>query len=348
MKIALIFNPFSYKAHEENLRVVQKYFGLFPPLSLAWVASIIRESGNDAIIIDARTLRLTPDDVARRLYVYKPDMIGFMMTTYMFPETLEWIKYLKKRLLDNNIKVKVFIGGYNLRVYPKESLSHQEIDFGCYEHAYYTVPALLSALEKKNPCFDHVPGLIWKKNNSIVVNPHPQQIDFNLFPFPARDLLPNELYAEFPTQRKNFTVMVTSLGCPHACNFCEANQTPYSPRNPERVISEIEECYHQYGIREIDFFDYQFTSDKNRVKKICEQIIEKNIDITWACRSRIDTVDESLLKLMSQAGCNRIYWGIESASQHVLNSLNKGITTEQIVETIQTSKKNNIQNLGFF
>jgi radical SAM superfamily enzyme YgiQ (UPF0313 family) len=51
---------------------------------------------------------------------------------------------------------------------------------------------------------------------------------------------------------------------------------------------------------------------------------------------------------MSQAGCNRIYWGIESASQHVLNSLNKGITTEQIVETIQTSKKNNIQNLGFF
>jgi radical SAM superfamily enzyme YgiQ (UPF0313 family) len=219
MKIALIFNPFSYKAHEENLRVVQKYFGLFPPLSLAWVASIIRESGNDAIIIDARTLRLTPDDVARRLYVYKPDMIGFMMTTYMFPETLEWIKYLKKRLLDNNIKVKVFIGGYNLRVYPKESLSHQEIDFGCYEHAYYTVPALLSALEKKNPCFDHVPGLIWKKNNSIVVNPHPQQIDFNLFPFPARDLLPNELYAEFPTQRKNFTVMVTSLGCPMPAIF---------------------------------------------------------------------------------------------------------------------------------
>jgi len=348
MKVALIFNPFSYKVHEENLRVVQKYFGLFPPLSLAWVASIIRDSGHDSIIIDARTLRLTPDDVGKRLVKYKPDIIGFMMTTYMFPETLEWIKYLKNYLSNNRINVKVLIGGYNLRVYPKESLSHKEIDYGCLEHAYYTVPALLSELEKKNPCFDHIPGLVWKNKDLIVVNPNTQKIDFNLFPFPARDLLPNELYAEFPTQRKNFTVMVTSLGCPHSCNFCEANTTSYSPRNPELVVKEIEECYNKYGIREIDFFDYQFTSDKNRVKKICELLIEKKIDIIWACRSRVDTVDENLLKMMALAGCNRIYWGIESSSQQVLDSFNKGITIEQIIETIKSSKKLNIQNLGFF
>ena len=95
MKVALIFNPFSYKAHEENLRVVQKYFGLFPPLSLAWVASIIRESGHDATIIDARTLRLTPEDVARRLLNYTPQVIGFMilLTLRIYPPVEKKIPY---------------------------------------------------------------------------------------------------------------------------------------------------------------------------------------------------------------------------------------------------------------
>ena len=66
----------------------------------------------------------------------------------------------------------------------------------------------------------------------------------------------NELYAEFPTERKNFTVMVTSLGCPKKCTFCEAGGTQYNARKPETVIAEMEECYNKYGIREIDIFDY--------------------------------------------------------------------------------------------
>ena len=98
MRLALVFNPFSYKLHEENLRVVQKYFGLFPPLSLAWVAAIARRAGHDVIIIDARTMQLSKADVADRLKQWQPDMIGFMMTTYMFRETYGWAQYLKKEL----------------------------------------------------------------------------------------------------------------------------------------------------------------------------------------------------------------------------------------------------------
>ena len=56
MRIAFVFNPFKYKVHEENIRVVQKYFGLFPPLSLAWAAAIAEQSGHQAIIIDAQSI----------------------------------------------------------------------------------------------------------------------------------------------------------------------------------------------------------------------------------------------------------------------------------------------------
>jgi len=355
LRIALVFNPFSYKIQEENLYIVQKYFGLFPPLSLAWVAAIIEKAGHTVTIIDARTLNLTKEQTLKKLKEFKPDILGFMMTTYMFPETLEWIRYLKKGLKS---RPYVLIGGYNLRIYPKESVSYPEIDFGCVEHAYYTVPSLLYELESGNNNFENVPGLIWKKvkktstgnsgQTEIIVNPHPQKIDFNKFPNPARHLLPNELYAEFPTQRKNFTVMVTSLGCPYRCSFCEAGGTAYSPRSPETVVNEMEECYTKYGIREIDIFDYEFTAIKSRVIDICSEIKRHNLEILWACRSRVDTLDEEMLYSMKMSGCDRIYFGIESGCQEILDRTNKGITLKQIENTISLCKKLRIKTLGFF
>ncbi|MBU1134805.1 MAG: B12-binding domain-containing radical SAM protein [Candidatus Omnitrophica bacterium] len=342
MKLALVFNPFSYKIHEENLRIVQKYFGLFPPLSLAWVASIAERAGHQVIIVDARTLRLSKEDVLDRLKEFKPDILGFMMTTYMYRDTLEWIRFLKPKL-----KVPVVIGGYNLRVYPRESIVPQEINFGVVEQAYYTIPALLSELEGRGS-FSQVPGLVYKDNGNIKITSHSEKINFNDFPNPARHLLPNELYAEFPTERKNFTVMVTSLGCPRKCTFCEAGGTSYSPRSPMTVVNEMQECCQKYNIREIDIFDYEFPWIKERTLAICKEIQKRNLDIIWACRSRIDSVDEELLREMKKSGCSRIYYGVESGNQEILDRINKDITIKQIKETIKLTKKAGIKALGFF
>ena len=343
MKVSLIFNPFSYKIHEENLRIVQRYFGLFPPLSLAWVASIAREAGHDVELVDARTLRLGPDDVLAHLRKRKPDILGFMMTTYMFRETLDWVRYLRGGLGG----VPVMIGGYNLRVYPKVSVMPPEIDFGCYNSAYHTVPRLLEELEGGRR-FDDVPGLIYKRNGEVVQTEYGEDPEFDDYPTPARDLLPNELYAEFPTERKNFTVMVTSKGCPMACLFCEASRTRYNPRSVGKVVDEMEECYHRHGIREIDVFDYEFPIVRKRALAICKEIQRRKLDISWACRSRIDSVDNELLREMRAAGCTRIYYGIEAGDQEMLDVVDKRITLEQVRETIELTKKNGIRALGFF
>ena len=336
-----MFNPFKYKVHEENLRVVQKYFGMFPPLSLAWTAAIAREAGHEVALIDARTLNLTKQQTLARLREFKPDILGFMMTTYMYPETLEWISYLKREL-----SLPVVVGGYNLRVYPRESISHPEIDFGVIEHSLETIPRLLAALEGKMEIKDVV-GLVYKdKSGAIQLNP-PRRVNFDKYPNPARDLLPNHLYAEFPTQRKNFTVMVTSLGCPRSCVFCEAGRTEYNPRRPITVVNEMDECYHKYGVREIDIFDYDFTADRQRVIEICRKMRERELDIIWACRSRVD-IDEELLREMKAAGCDRIYFGIESGSPEVLERVKKGITLDQTRKTVKLTKRLGIKALGFF
>lgn len=343
MRVAFVFNPFSYKLHEENIRIVQKYFGLFPPLSLAWVAAIAEKAGHEAIIVDARTLGLDMERTCDILRDFKPDLLGFMMTTYMFRETLAWAGYLKERL-----NVPVVIGGYNLRVYPRESLMNDVADYGCYRQAIYMFPALLEQLGGGRR-FEDVPGLIYKNGSEIRVNPpHPDEENFDEYPNPARHLLPNELYAEFPTERKNFTVMVTSLGCPKSCVFCEAGHTRYAPRSADTVVNEIEECYKKHGIREIDIFDYEFPIIRKRAADICDKIIERKLDVIWACRARIDSVDEALLRKMRRAGCSRIYYGIETGDQKTLDVLNKGITTRQVRDTITATREVGIKALGFF
>ena len=342
MRLALVFNPFSYKLHEENLRVVQKYFGLFPPLSLAWVASIAREAGHEVIIVDARTLQLTRQEVADRLREFQPDMLGFMMTTYMFRETYSWIQYLKKEL-----GLPVIVGGYNLRVYPQESVTPEDIDFGCVNSALVTVPAFLKEFETSRR-FGDVPGLVYREGGRIIQTPGPDQEErFEDYPNPARDLLPNELYAEFPTERRNFTVLVTSKGCPRGCLFCEAGRTNYNPRSPQKVVDEIQECHDLYGVREIDVFDYEFCAVRKRTLAVCQEIQRRQIDVTWACRARIDTVDPELLQQMHKAGCRRIYYGIESGVQEILDGINKGITLEQTQKTIRDTHDVGIKALGF-
>ncbi len=294
-------------------------------------------------IIDARTLRLSKDQVVKMLKKDRPDMIGFMMTTYMYRETLEWIKYIKKEMP----KLKVIIGGYNLRVYPIESVMDETIDYGCFNSAYETVPGLLETIENNRDPGD-VPGLIYKRNGKVIQTDYPHEPDFNLYPNPARHLLPNELYAEFPTERKNFTVMVTSKGCPMGCKFCEAGGTKYNPRSIQTVVDEIEECYNRYGIREIDIFDYEFLINKKRAMGICEEIERRKLDILWACRARIDSVNDELLGAMKRAGCGRIYFGIESGLQEMLDRVNKRITLEKVRESIKMTKKHGIRTLGFF
>ena len=343
MRLALIFPPFSYKLHEENIRIAVQYFGIMPPLSLAWVASIAEKAGHKVTIIDARTLKLSQEDVLDRLNEFKPDIMGFMMTTYMYRETLDWIRFLKKRL-----KIPVVIGGFNLHIYPKESIIPEEIDFGVLDSAFYTLPHLLSELENNKNLFKNVPGLIYKERGDIKINPSISEPNFDAYPNPARHLLPNELYAEFPTERRNFTIMITSKGCPQRCNFCEEGSTPFLSRSPQVVADEMEECNRKYNIREIDIFDVNFTWDKKRTTSICNEIIRRGLDISWACRSRIDLVDEEMLKIMKKSGCVRIYYGLESGTQKILDALRKGITLEGIRKTIATTKEVGIKSLGFF
>ena len=343
MKVALIFPTYAHKIFTENLSTVDEEFCVAPPIILAYVAAILEKHGHAVMLLDAKALTLSKEEALKRFVAFEPDILGFRAETYYFHEALDWIRYLKAHL-----GVPVIAGGINLTLYPLEVLSHPEIDYGIIGEAFESLPRFLSALENGDD-YSRLSGVAYKDDeNKVVINPPEHKVyDFDLYPYPARHLLPNDKYYSFVSQRKNFTIMLTSTGCPYGCLFC-AIPFSYRVRTPENVVDEIEVCYQDFGVREIDFFDAVLFMPRERIREIFRLIQRRKLDIEWSARSRIDVVDEQLLKEAARAGCRQIYYGIESADQQILDSVKKGIQPKAVIETIKISKKFGIRTMGFF
>jgi len=96
------------------------------------------------------------------------------------------------------------------------------------------------------------------------------------------------------------------------------------------VFREMMYLYEHYGIRSICFREDNFTGDYERVAELCRLLIKSGVDIEWAAESRIDEVDEDLLKLMAEANCKCLMLGVESGCDRMLHMMKKDITILQI------------------
>ncbi len=143
--------------------------------------------------------------------------------------------------------------------------------------------------------------------------------------------------------------MFTSRGCPYKCLFCDRPQLGknFRARSAKNVVDEMEEC-EKMGIREIFIYDDTFGVDRNRVLDICAEIKKRGLKIAWDIRTRVNTVDEEILKALKGAGCQRIHYGVEAGTQKILNVLRKGITLDQVKRAFYLTKKAGIQTAGYF
>jgi len=162
---------------------------------------------------------------------------------------------------------------------------------------------------------------------------------------PARDLLPMDIYYSPPTKSLGGTRVaniLSSRGCPFHCSFCLSDMMwgrRYRQRSVNKIIEEMEDCANNYSCDEFNFNDDLFTADKNRVRKFCDKIIEKKINVSWVAMSRADYIDMDLLKIMKKAGCKKIAMGLESGSEQVLKCMNKRTNLDKSVEAVKMIKK---------
>ncbi|MDI6902781.1 MAG: radical SAM protein [Methanocellales archaeon] len=317
---------------------------ILPPLSLAYIAAVLRDHGYNVEIVDSIALNLTLNDLIKKLS--KADLFVFVVSTPTFMTDLNTIEEVKKCFPD----IKNCLFGTHVSTFPEETLKKDFVDFAVVGEGEITILELANALEK-GQSLSKVKGLAYKKDGIKINSKRPLIEDLDSLPFPARDLLPMERYKPFFYKKLPFTTMLTSRGCPFSCIYCSSRvifNRKWRSRSPENVVEEIEEVVDKFGIKEIFFNDDLFTLDKKRVQKICDLILENDLDIVWGCESRADTVDHKTLKLMKESGCYKIFYGIESGSQHILDKTKKDIKIDQIEETFKKTKEVGIQCNGSF
>jgi radical SAM superfamily enzyme YgiQ (UPF0313 family) len=195
-----------------------------------------------------------------------------------------------------------------------------------------------------------VRGLGWRRNGEVTVNSdRPFFRNLDDLPMPLHDLLPLASY-RMPMIKGPYTFIVTSRGCPAGCKYCIKHVTyQYAVRlrSPEKLVEEMHLLYG-LGVRHIHMYADLFTVNRDQVVDLCKLMIKDGPKVTWTANSRVDYVDEEMLRLMGQAGCNLMAWGIESGNEVVLKKAHKGYKMEQAHRALRWSHEAGIKNWGYF
>lgn len=333
----LMYTPRVRKAYTDTAQIL-------PNLSLAYLAGSLERAGFEVRYIEAFALRLSVEEIVKRLLEFNPVAVGFNMITETFLDSLAYIKLIKQ-----SFPAPIVVGGMHLSLYPRETLSHECIDYGVIGEGWKSLPDLLHVIAAGGGKLDQISGLVWREDGEVVQN-HATDggTPLDQVPFPARHLLPNDAYSCVMSKRHPVTVMISSYGCPFKCAYCDVGTISYQMRSAESVIAEVEECREKHGICEIWFQDETFTLNPERVHAICDAIRHKKLDITWSIRTRADLVTRDMLREMRAAGCFKIHFGVESADPDVLTRLGRSIPLDRMRDAFKWAREAGISTLAFF
>jgi radical SAM superfamily enzyme YgiQ (UPF0313 family) len=184
-------------------------------------------------------------------------------------------------------------------------------------------------------------GTTCRRGAGIVKNAdRPYLENLDSLPFPAL-----HLWQHMENLRKYGTItypVMTSRGCIYWCNFCTAVRMfgrRYRMRSPKNVVDELEFLHRSYYATQFTFYDDAFTVDQDRTAQICEEIHRRGLKIKWDCETRVDMVTKELLVKMRKAGCIAVWFGVESGSKKVLNSMGKGFSLTQTRRAFKWAKE---------
>jgi radical SAM superfamily enzyme YgiQ (UPF0313 family) len=323
-----------------------------PPLALLCISAMVPE--HEAKLYDFKVEDYNEKEFRMLLKEY--DVVAISSMTPQIEHAYEVATMAKA---EGNI---VIIGGYHPTLLPDEVAKHPAIDFLVRGEGEHTFKAVIDFIDGNNNNIEKqsILGISYnvvdELGNIHVIHNKNRPLESNLdnFPLPRRNLLN---YKEYNYMGGRVTLMETSRGCPHNCNFCciikmwndDTNKMRYRTKSIKRIMQEIYSIDREYWDF-IFFSDDNFTINIKRTKKILDTIIKSNMHhhIMFSCQTRVDTLSKNpwLAPLMKKASMKMAFLGIESVHQQSLDAMGKHTNIEMIQEAVEMCHDNGIAVFG--
>jgi len=265
--------------------------------------------------------------ITETLPLEKPDIVGIPVFTENRIPALNFAAVVKKLYP----AAKIILGGPHPSVMYLQILQNYDVDAVVIGEGEVTFLEIVKAVED-NKSFETITGIAYKERNGKLRITKPRELMQPL------DSLPMPAYHHFNLTREESPLsgiqVVFSRGCPFKCQFCSESafwRNTFRARSVEQCVDELRYLTVQYGVRKFIVYDALISINKKRSIEFCKAIIEKEINIQWGARLRLDNVDREILQWLKKAGCIGISYGVESGSQKILNNINKKISVDQII-----------------
>ncbi len=305
------------------------------PLGLGYIAASLEDAGFSAKVLDMDMLGLHPGDLSKRLAQFQPDIVGITSFSANCNNAVDVAKAVKSY----DPGIKTVMGGVHATFTHEEILKTvPEVDIVVRfegEHALSEIAACVE--DGRAPT--NVLGISYRDGSRTVSTPLRERIeDLDSIPIPAYHLLDPSPEAYIGNGEVRCMPVITTRGCPFNCIFCSTaslHGRKYRVRDNSRVVDEIEYLVEKYRINNISFVDDNFTMRRDRVEGLCSEMKRRQVPVKWGCSTRIDLLSRDLISTMKDAGCEEIFFGIESASQKVLDTIRKDFSIEQAKQVVR-------------
>lgn len=337
-KKVLLLNPPGERVYIRDYYCskVSKSNYLFHPIDLLMLSGRLAER-HELYVIDAIADRIDINSCYGMIKAISPDVVISLIGAVSLEEDIPFLERLK-----NDVTQIIITGDIVLEDPEKWMKRHTFIDAVIMD---FTSRDIIPYIEGR---YETITSMVYRTVDSIRRTDYvrPKNEEFEL-PVPRHDLFKSDGY-RFPFIRhKEFATVLTEYGCPFKCSFCIMSTLGSRYRNVENVIEEFK-VLKKLGKKEIFIFDQTFGINKKRAIDLCRSMKEEEFNFGWVCYSRVDIVDEKLLREMKEAGCHTIMFGVESASEEILKKYQKGYTKAQIRDAFRLCKKYNIRTVATF
>ncbi len=328
----------------------KRYMQPMPPIGLAYLAAVLKKEGVELKVIDDFADRIGIKGVVAALKEYSAGIVAVSCLTPSAPYVLQMASALRV----HNPAIKIILGNVHASIFYESILEQGLVDVIVHGEGELALPEVVRALEHKKE-LSSIRGISFLSEGKAVKTQEREPIkEIDSLPYPAWEYFPVKKYGFLPFMdiAKPALSVLSSRGCVYKCSYCSLlyMNNHYRARDPVKVIDEIEYLVDRFGVRQVGFVDPIFPLSRKSGMDFSAEMIRRGLNkkVVWICETRIDSVDRELLKVMKEAGCKRILYGIESGSQETLDNVNKDACLDLVKKNISETRRLDIETAGLF